>query len=571
MGVRRQSPSDIELSRRAVLKLTCLAGTLALTGLLAACGGGGASETATEPPSEAGTLPTPTPSAAEAPAGSTPESDEEPDSSRMGGIAKIALYSEPPTLDSSWTTAIVVVVPSHHVFEYLFAYDSQWASRPMLAESFEASADGTTYTITLRSGVKFHNGKEMEAEDVVASLNRWGLVAGEGKATYERVDEVTALDATTVQISLTTPFAPLINYLTGPAGGGAIIMPREQAEAAGTERLEEYIGTGPYQFVEHIPDRHIRVTRFDDYSPRSEPPDAYAGRRTAYFDEIQFIAVPDAAARVAGIETGDYHWAEEVTRDEFDRLQDSDEVDVIVIKPLRFQGIIFNKKQGPMQNTKLRQAVLAALDCEEIMAAAFGPPQFWRVDPSLMPPESVWYSEAGKDKYNQKNLDLAQQLIEESGYNGETIRWMAPADREDYFAVALTGIQQLQAIGLNVELVSMDWGALVNQRTQPESYEIFNTGFSFTPEPTTLSFIPDDWPGWWASDAKTEALSAVMEEIDPTERKALWDAFQELFYEEVPVIKTGDFFGLSIKRKELKGENIGISSFPAFWNQWLET
>ena len=155
--------------------------------------------------------------------------------------------------------------------------------------------------------------------------------------------------------------------------------------------------------------------------------------------------------------------------------------------------------------------------------------------------------------------------------DGETIRWMAPADREDYFAVAVTGVQQLQAIGLNVELVSMDWGSVVNQRTQPEAYEIFNTGFSFTPEPTTLSFIPDDWPGWWVSEDKTRVLSAVMEETDPDKRKQLWDDFQALFYEEVPVIKVGDFFGLSIKRKELKGENIGISSFPAFWNQWLET
>jgi len=166
---------------------------------------------------------------------------------------------------------------------------------------------------------------------------------------------------------------------------------------------------------------------------------------------------------------------------------------------------------------------------------------------------------------------VPRQLVQESGYNGETIRWMAPADREDYFAVAVTGVQQLQAIGLNVELVSMDWGSVVNQRTQPEAYEIFNTGFSFTPEPTTLSFIPDDWPGWWVSEDKTRVLSAVMEETDPDKRKQLWDDFQALFYEEVPVIKVGDFFGLSIKRKELKGENIGISSFPAFWNQWLET
>ncbi len=147
---------------------------------------------------------------------------------------------------------------------------------------------------------------------------------------------------------------------------------------------------------------------------------------------------------------------------------------------------------------------------------------------------------------------------------------MAPSDREDYFGVALTGTQQLQDIGLNVEAVSMDWGTLVERRTEPAEFEIFNTGFSFTPEPTTLSFIPDDWPGWWESEDKEAALAPLMEETEPEARKALWDEFQALVYEEVPIVKTGDFFGLSIKRKALQGENLPVSSFPIFWNQWLE-
>jgi peptide/nickel transport system substrate-binding protein len=204
------------------------------------------------------------------------------------------------------------------------------------------------------------------------------------------------------------------------------------------------------------------------------------------------------------------------------------------------------------------------------MAAGFGPQDFWRLDGSMMPPESLWHSDAGTDKYNTGNLDMARQLVEESGYDGELIRWMAPSDREDYFGVALTGTQNLQEIGLNVEAVPMDWGSLVERRTQPEEYEIFNTGFSFTPEPTTLSFIPAEWPGWWESEDKEAALAPLMEETDPEARRALWDEFQALVYEEVPIVKTGDFFGLSIKRKSLQGESLPVSSFPIFWNQWLE-
>lgn len=549
-------------TRRTALKLVA-AGSVGALQLLAAC----AAPTAQQKPG-----PTAGPPAPAATTGTTaaPTLGAQPERSRMGGTARVALYSEPPTLDSTWTTAILVVVPSQHVFEYLFAYDGKWDSKPMLADRLEIADGGKRYTFTLRKGVRFHNGKELTAEDVVASLNRWGKLSSEGKSVYQRVESVTAVDPLTVRLQLSAPFAALRNYLTGPTGAGAIIMPKEIADAAGTERLTQYVGTGPYKFVEHVPDRHVKLVRFEQYAPRSEPADAYSGRRTAYFDELLFIPVPDAAARIAGVETGNYHWAEEVTRDEYARLKDSRDVETIVIKPLRWQGVIFNKKQGPMADVRLRQAVLHALDKKEIMAAAFGPPDFWRLEHSLLPPESVWHSDAGKNVYDTRNLDRARQLVQESGYRGEKIRWMGPADREDYFAVAVTGVQQLKAIGLDAEVVSMDWGALVQQRTKPEVYEIFNTGFTFEPEPTVLSFIGEGWPGWWVSDRKRELLGKLADESDFTKRKALWDQFQQLVYDEAPVVKLGDFFGLTIKRRELKGEKIPISSYPAFWNQWIE-
>ena len=90
-------------------------------------------------------------------------------------------------------------------------------------------------------------------------------------------------------------------------------------------------------------------------------------------------------------------------------------------------------------------------------------------------------------------------MVKESGYAGEKIRWMAPPDREDYFAVAVSATQQLKQAGLNVEVVSTDWGALVQQRTKPEEYEIFNSGSSFETEPTSLSFLAESWPGWWVT------------------------------------------------------------------------
>ncbi len=92
-------------------------------------------------------------------------------------------------------------------------------------------------------------------------------------------------------------------------------------DAAGDGQIKEFIGTGPYRFVEHKPDRHISLARFKDYAARSEPPDGYGGKRPAYFDEILFIPVPDVAVRLAGVETGEYHFGQQIKQDQYDGIK----------------------------------------------------------------------------------------------------------------------------------------------------------------------------------------------------------------------------------------------------------
>ena len=182
------------------------------------------------------------------------------------------------------------------------------------------TTDGRRYTIALRKGVRFHNGKEMTSADVVASLTRWGKVATTGKALWRTVEAVEAKDPYTVVIHLKEPSGSLL-YGLGSPNNGASIHPKEVIDAAGDGQIKEFIGTGPYRFVEHRPDRHIKVARFKDYAARKEAPDGYGGRRTAYVDEILFIPVPDVAVRLAGVETGEYHFASSINQDKYERDQ----------------------------------------------------------------------------------------------------------------------------------------------------------------------------------------------------------------------------------------------------------
>ena len=99
----------------------------------------------------------------------------------QGGTLKVATVGEPPNLDVMTLPADLVTMIGQHLFEQLFAFDEKYDVKPMLAQSYTVSADGKTYTIPLRKGVKFHNGQEMTSADVLASLTRWTKVSSRGK------------------------------------------------------------------------------------------------------------------------------------------------------------------------------------------------------------------------------------------------------------------------------------------------------------------------------------------------------------------------------------------------------
>ena len=137
------------------------------------------------------------------------------------------------------------------------------------------------------------------------SLQRWGRLATPGKQFWKNVEGVEAKDPYTVVMYLKDTSGALLMGLARP-NNGAVIYPHKVVEAAGDKPVTEYIGTGPYRFVEHKPDRHVKVARFKDYAARTDAPDGFGGKRTAYVDEILFIPVPDVAVRQAGVETGEY-------------------------------------------------------------------------------------------------------------------------------------------------------------------------------------------------------------------------------------------------------------------------
>ena len=204
-----------------------------------------------------------------------PPSREQP---RFGGVLKVAMSAEPPSLDPHWTNAFITSQIMGHVFETLYTFDKDWSPIPHLAVGHTVTNGGRQYTITLHKGVRFHTGNEMTATDVVASLNRWGRMSTLGKALWKSVEAVDPKGPYEVVIHLKEPSGALLSALA-VAYNGAAIYPKEVIEATGDGQLKQFIGTGPFRFVEHKPDRHVRLARFKEYAARSEPPNGAGGKR----------------------------------------------------------------------------------------------------------------------------------------------------------------------------------------------------------------------------------------------------------------------------------------------------
>ncbi|MDR7486886.1 MAG: ABC transporter substrate-binding protein [Armatimonadota bacterium] len=486
---------------------------------------------------------------------------------RRGGVFRMAHIGEPPTLDLHLTTAVIVGDIMLHVYEGLFALTSTFEPRPMLVDTWKVSPDRLTYTFTLRRGVRFHHGRELTSDDVVASLTRWGRLATRGRALFSVVRSLGAPDPHTVVLTLKEPYGPILVDL-GFSLQGAAIYPKEVIEEAGAGPIRRYIGTGPYRFVEHLPDRHVRLDRFDGYSARSEAPDGFTGRKAAYLDTLIFVPVPDVAVRIAGVARGDYHFADSVPQDEFPRLQaDPNLVPFVPPVPL-WLTTVFNKRTGPFVNPKMRQAWLAALDMEAVMRGTFGHPRFWRLDPALLPKPHYMWTDVGRERYNQRNPERARQWLAEAGYRGEPIKWMTTMEYPAYGISAQIARPMLERAGFVFDFQVVDWATLISRRTRPDLWDALNTAQLTFPDPTQVLVLNPTWPGWYESRDMQGMMTLLQRHTDPKVRMEIWRRAQRLFWEEVPAVKYGDYFLLHVHRKELRGY-VGQPGH-AFWNAWLE-
>lgn len=478
---------------------------------------------------------------------------------------RYATIGEPPSLDVQMGTATLATTISQHMFETLYAFDAAFEPQPFLAESETVSDDGRVITIALREGVPFHDGSQMTAEDVAASLARWGEFGARGQLLGYASAEATG--PYEVTLTLTEPNGAWKSMLAFP-NGGPVIYPAAIANAAGGEPLaaDAYIGTGPYRFGEWRPNRYVELLKFDDYAARSEPADGYAGARTAEIDTLQFIPVPDVGTRVSGVQAGDYDYAEYISGDLYGLLRDDAAVQIRISSAPIFGLMFMNSSEGPLaDNIPLRQAILAALNMEEALRVSVGEEELWDANGAFFTEGTIWYTEAGTQAYNQDDPEGARAMAEAAGYDGSPIRLLVSTNYKEHFDQATVFTRQLADAGINVEMVVTDWATLLTLRGQPGEWDLFMTHHGSIPDPVLLTVMNDSYPGWWASDEKHALQAEFTNSDDLAARGETWGKLQTLIYEQVPAVKVGDVYSFDIASPGLTTPWETAPAFPYFW------
>lgn len=480
-------------------------------------------------------------------------------------IVDVALEKSFQTLDVQATTAYPTPYPGIMIYEGLFAFGKGFTIVPDLAESYEASADGTQWVFKLHKGVKFHNGSEMTAADVKASLMRFAKIAP-NSAELKDIVSIDEVDAYTVKITFSKAHGAYLLITLGSDKNKAAIMPREVAEAypqANSLPTDKLIGTGPYKVESYTPDSVLKLVRFVGYVPRGTKPNYQGGRKEAIAPEIDYWIVPEASSRVAGLETGEYDIANILPITEYSRLKAKAYIVPIKQVPEGNDFFTFNHKKGLMTNINMRKAIQAIVDTKEIAKAETGSEDFSWFDPGMMPANTPYYTRAGAEYLNQKNVALAKEYLAKAGYNGEIIRIITYTEEEWQKNGCLALTAQLKAAGLNADLQAMDISTWIQTRANEDKWDIFMSGATYVDPTEWANLLTGKWPSWFSSDQTNSIFQSLSLEVSVEKRKELTDRLQKTLYDQVAIIQIG-------KRTQLVGmlksvqdpeHNVGIG-FP---------
>ncbi len=382
-----------------------------------------------------------------------------------------------PALISDGESASVGV----QLFEGLLRFSDDYSRLdPCLATSWEGSADGKEWIFHLRRGVRFHDGNPFTAEAVEFSLRR----KFDRRFSYYRkefldVDQsllsikgLEAVDPFTIHITLNTPFAP---FLAAIANYADIVSP-EAVRRWGTDFEKHPVGTGPFSFVEWIPEDRIILRRNDDYW----------GER-ARLDRIVVRSIPDNNERLLALKTGAIQVMDGISPDDFEEILNRQDLHLQATPGLNIGFLAMNLNKKPFNLIKVRLAVNYAINKQNLVKIAY---RGFAIPARNPIPPTMWgFNDAIADyEYDPAQ---ARRLLKEAGYkNGfETTLWTMPIPRpymSEPRKIAEAIKANLNAVGIKTTIYSCDWENYL-ARTANGEHDMALLGYTAdSPDPDDL-------------------------------------------------------------------------------------
>jgi peptide/nickel transport system substrate-binding protein len=413
---------------------------------------------------------------------------------------------------------------------------------PWLAESWETE-DSQTWTFHLRQGVTFHNGTPFNADAVLWNIERWRNPDNEWRfgRTFEyydaefgtdlAIEEATAIDDYTVQIKLSQPSAVLLaklslGFVFGMNSPTAVM---EQGDTYGTPAGGS-VGTGPYKFVEWVPDDRIVLERNEDWW--GEGP---------YLSRLIFRSIPDNSARFAELQAGTIDQSNPVAQTDLPAADEDPSINVNVLPATSTGYIAFQQCTEPFDKLEVRQAIAHAVNWEALIEPFYG--KYGELAGSFMPP-AILGSNPDVQPY-EYDPELAKELLAQAGLPDgfETDFWYIPVVRgyfPDSKAIAEAIAADLAKVGIRVNLMTEDWGAYLEHRNEG-AFPMWMLGWG------SDNGDPDNYLGWHfshpAGEPKAEdcydnprVAELLVEgriEADPDTRATIYQEAEQLIHDDV--------------------------------------
>ena len=359
--------------------------------------------------------------------------------SAENNYAVVGITQEPGIFDPHTVVAAGDEEIIFNIYEGLFKYDSEGSLNPCLATDYEISDDASVYTFTIRQGVRFHDGSDLDANDVVYSLKRAaGLLDGQnGTALVSELDPVTDVTVTSdgkVAVTLESGNTELLSYFTT----GIIPEGYDNCQAAP-------VGTGPFKFDSYNPGQNVILVKNSDYWQKGLP----------YLDKVTFKVCADMDAGLTELASGSIDIFPYLTTDRADQL-DKARYNVLSNGSNMVQIFALNNKVEPLNDVRVRKAINYAINRKDIISVTMDGAGL-ELTTAMSPAMGSYYDESLDGTFDQ-DIEKAKSLMAEAGYeNGFSLSCTVPSSYLIHVNTAVELASELKAIGIDLDIKQVDW------------------------------------------------------------------------------------------------------------------